>query len=278
MNKRIVDRLRADVVSASLTGWRKAVYIVMLYNEGAGSAAIAEAVNVPGFSGTVVQQHLDAMELAVSAGLWDSLDAVTTDKLPEEAFDAFYSGISRDKRYQTIVDRDAIERRAMEQGVGVSKALDIAKNPNALRVAFGSSQRAQEAVLQALEEDRVLFFQLEHRLQEIGTEHRDPGHRIRVANIRERFQRHAREDHRMMVDAKKMVLVEGRVFDFWSDVSAERYVAAYNSLHAKGDAVILAEVIDDGSQGWDALKGIYASFHDEEVTDEQWQEYVAEVH
>jgi hypothetical protein len=30
MNKRIVDRLRADVVSASLTGWRKAVYIVML--------------------------------------------------------------------------------------------------------------------------------------------------------------------------------------------------------------------------------------------------------
>jgi hypothetical protein len=38
--------------------------------------------------------------------------------------------------------------------------------------------------------------------------------------MREQMEHRPRADYRMMVDAKKLVLVGGRVLDFWSDVSA----------------------------------------------------------
>src|SRR3982751_4910353 len=178
MNRILITDLQREVFQASVSGWRKAIVIGLLVREGETPESISAAVDYPGFSPTVVQQHIDALGLAIQAGvLRPDYKLTTANNPPKDAFDAFYTGIGRDQRYQSITGREEVEKIAMEQGVGVTKALDIAKNPKALAVAFRGSEKAQNAILGALDQvPDELLDRLFTRIQAVSAEREAPGH------------------------------------------------------------------------------------------------------
>lgn len=274
MSDDLINKLRDEVLAASVSGWRKAIYIVTLINEGMTSSDIAAAVNVPGFSIPVVRQHLDAVDLAVEAGVLPQRCDITSDTvLPGDNFDPYYTGIGRDGRYQNMAGRERIQQLAEAAGVGPTKALDIAKNPRALGIAFQGSDRAQRAILDSLEHvpDAVLQ-QLTIRAYAVMTDREDAGHRIRMAHMREFQQRPPSPAQRIHPD--HAVVVNGTVFVFNDEYEAERFQTTYQAVHGR-PAMRLSQVIVNRTDAWTSLREFREAQTGESMSTEDWQEYVA---
>ena len=269
----LIPRLRNVVLASSQSGWTKALYITVLTEEGGMTAAdIAAAVDVPGFSTPVVQQHLDAVDLAIEAGVLPRRNSITTEtEPPSDNFDAYYTGIGRDTRYTSIKGSDAIRALAEEAGVGATKALDIAKNPRALGIAFQGSGKAQQAILNALDKvPDALLQQLAIRAYAVMTDRADPNQRIQNAALRESMEHDKRP---LPIRPDHAVVVNGSTFVLSNADEADRFLRTYQEVHGR-PASLLLDTLVTRYDAWNSLREFREAQIGRVMSTEEWQEYI----
>lgn len=268
----LILRLRNVVQSASQSGWMKAFYIVVLTDQAEMTPVqISEGVDVPGFSTPVVQQHLDAIDLAIEAGVLTKRSEITVDtEPPNDAFDAYYTGIGRDTRYTSIKGNEAIRALAEEAGVGPTKALDIAKNPRALGIAFRGSDKAQQAILDSLEHvPDALLQRLTVKAYGVMSDRADGAHRVRQAHMREMAEGEAPVKR---ISPECAVVVNGSVFVLDTPHEADRFRATYQEVHGR-PAQRMIDVLVNRDDAWASVR----EFREAQVgplDTADWQEFI----
>jgi hypothetical protein len=99
---------------------------------------------------SVVAGYRNAWLAAVDARIAKPVQPGQTVELPDAPWSNFYDSIAADTRYQSIESKDAIRQQAEEDGVGATKALDIAKNKKAMAAAIKADAKVAQAAAAAL--------------------------------------------------------------------------------------------------------------------------------
>jgi len=99
---------------------------------------------------SVILGYRAAWLAAVEAGIAKLVKPGQTVELPDAPWSNYYDSIAADTRYQSIEAKDAIRQQAEEDGVGATKALDIAKNKKAMAAAIKADPKVAHAAAAAL--------------------------------------------------------------------------------------------------------------------------------
>ena len=147
-------------------GWKAAAFIAVSVVPGTAGrpsksarssrlsfTAFAKALNAKGWSKDVINRHYEGWEAAADTGLVPHAADLTYGEkidLPTEGWAEFYPPtMLSDHRYQ-IDDKESILAEAEADGLGGSKAIDIAKNTKSMAAAIKGSPVVAAAAVQAL--------------------------------------------------------------------------------------------------------------------------------
>lgn len=114
----------------------------------------AKDLDAKGWSRNIILRHYDGWQAAAADGLVPRAEDLVPGKrieVPTAGWAAYYPPpVEADTRYTDVGDKDAIAAQALADGTGVSKAVDIAKNPKAMAAAIKASPTVAKAAAQAL--------------------------------------------------------------------------------------------------------------------------------